>query len=346
MAGNKIIWHAEKRKLSELTPHPENPRRFTDKGMKDLEKSIRNIGMAQPINITPDGIILSGHARCEILKQKGVEEVEVYVPNRDLTPEEQHEILVRMNANIAGDWDWDKLANEYNPKELDEWGLDIPDFNPAEEEESAEEEETRHLQSQFLCPPFTVLDTRQDYWKERLKYWTDYIDPAWLSRSVWDPVFVEIMLKWFGSTKTQPATIFRPDDIIQDIAEHIGLTVSTEEPADIILTAYLGGKFDPKYTDKIFDNLKDNRFAVICFFKDKTDGAYEDTGGKVAAHIKDRNIHLYNEIILWQNTRDTDILPDNRRVPRVHLECLVFYKGDIKSIQSNFSEIDESAPEE
>ena len=342
MAGNKIIWHAEKRKLSELTPHPENPRRFTDKGMKDLEKSIRNIGMAQPINITPDGIILSGHARCEILKQKGVEEVEVYVPNRDLTPEEQHEILVRMNANIAGDWDWDKLANEYNPKELDEWGLDIPDFNPAEEEESAEEEETRHLQSQFLCPPFTVLDTRQDYWKERKSYWEEQIGADIVQQSFWDPVFVEIMLKWFGSTKSQPATIHAPDGIIQDIAERIGLKVSTDEPADLILTSYLGGKFDPKYTDKIFDNLKDDRFAVIVFNKTATAEPYEDTGGKVAAHIKDRNIHLYNEIMLWQESRTSDILPDNRKVPRVHLECLVFYKGNIKNIQTNFGEIDES----
>lgn len=337
--AEKIIWHAEKRKLSELKPHPENPRIFTDKGMKDLAKSIRNIGMAQPINITRDNIILSGHARCEILKQKGIEEVEVYVPNRDLTAEEQHEVLIRMNANIAGDWDWDGLANEYNTKDLDEWGLDIPDFNPEEDEESAEEEETRHLQSQFLCPPFTVLDTRQDYWKDRKKYWTDKLDAAFVSKSFWDPVFVEIMLRWFGSTKEQPATLYRADDIIQDIAENIGLEISTDEPADLLLTLY-HGQFDPKYTDKIFDHIKDDRFAVIVFEKNPADGPYEDTGGKVAAHISDRNIHLYNEIILWRDTKDSDILPRNRKVPRVHLEVLVFYKGDIKNIQTNFGEID------
>lgn len=337
--AEKIIWHAEKRKLSELKPHPENPRIFTDKGMKDLAKSIRNIGMAQPINITRDNIILSGHARCEILKQKGIEEVEVYVPNRDLTAEEQHEVLIRMNANIAGDWDWDGLANEYNTKDLDEWGLDIPDFNPEEDEESEEEEETRHLQSQFLCPPFTVLDTRQDYWKDRKKYWTDKLDAAFVAKSFWDPVFVEIMLRWFGSTKEQPATLYRADDIIQDIAENIGLEISTDEPADLLLTLY-HGQFDPKYTDKIFDHIKDDRFAVIVFEKNPADGPYEDTGGKVAAHISDRNIHLYNEIILWRDTKDSDILPRNRKVPRVHLEVLVFYKGDIKNIQTNFGEID------
>lgn len=87
--GAKINWHVEKRKISELIPHKENPRIFTEKGMKDLDKSITKIGMAQPINITPDGIILSGHARIEALKGQGVEEVDCYVPDRSLTAKEQ-----------------------------------------------------------------------------------------------------------------------------------------------------------------------------------------------------------------------------------------------------------------
>lgn len=57
--------------------------------MKDLDKSIIKIGMAQPINITIDGIILSGHARIEALKGQGVEEVDCYVPDRKLTAKEQ-----------------------------------------------------------------------------------------------------------------------------------------------------------------------------------------------------------------------------------------------------------------
>ena len=88
--GAKINWHIEKRKISDLTPHKDNPRIFTEKGMKDLDKSIIKIGMAQPINITIDGIILSGHARIEALKGQGVEEVDCYVPGRKLTAKEQN----------------------------------------------------------------------------------------------------------------------------------------------------------------------------------------------------------------------------------------------------------------
>ena len=123
---SKIKWILEKRKIKDLTPHPKNPRLFTKKGMKDLEKSIKNIGMAQPVNITKDGIILSGHARIMKLKEMGENEVDVYVPNVDLSEKQQDEIIVRMNANTAGQWDFDILANEFEDFELEEWGMEIP----------------------------------------------------------------------------------------------------------------------------------------------------------------------------------------------------------------------------
>lgn len=122
----KIEWKCEKRKIEDLKPHPSNPRVFTEKGMKDLNKSIDKIGMAQPINITPEGTVLSGHARLFALKQKGVKEVDVYVASRQLTEKEQQEVLIRMNANTAGDWDTEMLANLFDQDDLAEWGLDIP----------------------------------------------------------------------------------------------------------------------------------------------------------------------------------------------------------------------------
>lgn len=134
-----IKWKCEKRKIEELKPHPENPRVFTQKGMKDLGKSIDKIGMAQPINITPDGIILSGHARLLALKNKGIKEVDVYVANRPLSEKEQREVLIRMNANVAGEWDMDKLANEFEIEDLVEWGLDLDWKDEKETDEDGNE---------------------------------------------------------------------------------------------------------------------------------------------------------------------------------------------------------------
>jgi ParB-like chromosome segregation protein Spo0J len=94
--------------------------------MKDLENSINSIGFMQPININQDGTILSGHARAMKLKEMGETEVDVYVPDRLLTPKQEEEVLVRANANTAGQWDFDILANEFEDFELEEWGMEIP----------------------------------------------------------------------------------------------------------------------------------------------------------------------------------------------------------------------------
>ena len=123
----RITWKIEKRKLKDLKPHPKNPREFTQKGMKDLENSINSIGFMQPININQDGVILSGHARTLKLKEMGETEVDVYVPDRMLTPKQEEEVLVRANANTAGKWDWDLLANNFELEEINEWGLEVPD---------------------------------------------------------------------------------------------------------------------------------------------------------------------------------------------------------------------------
>jgi hypothetical protein len=125
----RITWKLEKRKLIDLKPHSKNPRQFTEKGMKDLENSINSIGFMQPININQDGTILSGHARTLKLKEMGEVEVDVYVPDRMLTPKQEEEVLVRANANTAGQWDFDILANQFEDFELKEWGLEIPQVN-------------------------------------------------------------------------------------------------------------------------------------------------------------------------------------------------------------------------
>lgn len=125
----RIVWNIQKRKLDDLKPHSKNPRQFTEKGLKDLENSINSIGFMQPININQDGTILSGHARALKLKELGELEVDVYVPDRMLTPKQEEEVLVRANANTAGQWDFEILANEFDEIELSDWGLEVPSFD-------------------------------------------------------------------------------------------------------------------------------------------------------------------------------------------------------------------------
>lgn len=135
----KIAWHTETRKLSDLKEWDRNPRLITEKGIADLTRSIDKFGLAEPIVINTDGLILGGHARYKVLKAKGETECACYVPDRQLTPEEVEEINIRLNANIAGTWDFETLANEWDEEKLTDWGLEIPEFK--NDSASSEEKE-------------------------------------------------------------------------------------------------------------------------------------------------------------------------------------------------------------
>lgn len=139
--------------------------------MKDLKRSITNIGMAQPINITKDDTILSGHARVLALQEQGVEEVDVYVPNRDLTPKEQQEVLIRMNANIAGEFDWEKAAKVFEADDLVDWGVDWKDVEGGVEEKENLKEAHGSLSDKFITSPFSVLNCKAGEWQNRKRLW-------------------------------------------------------------------------------------------------------------------------------------------------------------------------------
>jgi len=117
-------WHIEKRKVSELKENPKNPRNLTEKGLSDLENSIKKFGVAEPLVINQDGMICGGHGRKKILERLGIKEVDCYIPERELTEKEFDELNVRLNKNIAGEFNYDILANEFDLPDLLEWGFE------------------------------------------------------------------------------------------------------------------------------------------------------------------------------------------------------------------------------
>lgn len=126
---DNIQWHVEKRRVSDLKPYHKNPRIITEAGLRELRESFEEIGFAQPINIDTDNTILSGHARVyELKEQDADQEVIVLVPHRKLTDLEQEAVIIRMNKNIAGQWDFDILANQFEMENLAQWGFDEKEF--------------------------------------------------------------------------------------------------------------------------------------------------------------------------------------------------------------------------
>ena len=144
----KIIWKNEKRKLSELKPFKENPRRLTERQKEFLEKSLTKFNLMSVPVINTDGVIVSGHQRVKVLQLlgRGNEMIDVRVPNRKLTQAEIREAnLLDNKTSELGEYDLDLLAN-FDEEELTACGwlseeLDqIFNLNIEEDEFDAEQE--------------------------------------------------------------------------------------------------------------------------------------------------------------------------------------------------------------
>lgn len=117
-------WHTEKRKLSDLIDWQKNPRQLSKHDAEHIQRSLEKFGVADPLVINLDNTIIGGHQRKRILKMINDPdyEVDVRVPERQLTDEEVAELNIRLNKN-TGNWEWDILANEFEMDDLLDWGF-------------------------------------------------------------------------------------------------------------------------------------------------------------------------------------------------------------------------------
>lgn len=129
MGVEKLEWRTERRAVSSLKDYGKNPRKFTEKGLSDLKNSLDRLGYIDPIAINADGTIIGGHARRQTLEAIGVVEVDVRVPSRQLSESEMQEAVIRLNKNIAGEWDFKKLEEGFQRLDLLDWGFEKSEFN-------------------------------------------------------------------------------------------------------------------------------------------------------------------------------------------------------------------------
>ncbi len=110
--------------LREITPAPYNPRRDLRPGDPDyelLKKGITEFGCVEPLVWNKrTGRLVGGHQRLKVLRDLGVEFVEVSVVDLD----EPREAALNIALNkISGTWDYNKLRDVIS--ELDVGAIDI-----------------------------------------------------------------------------------------------------------------------------------------------------------------------------------------------------------------------------
>ena len=134
-----IEWREHIVAVDQLKPFEQNPRTITDEAFKTLKKSLKETGYHQRILATPDLRIIGGHMRIKALQELGIKNVVILTPDRPLTDEEFKRILIQDNW-LAGKFDMDILASEFDLKALTDFGLPEKMFTglaPAEGEAKA-----------------------------------------------------------------------------------------------------------------------------------------------------------------------------------------------------------------
>lgn len=128
--------------INELKPMVDNPRGIDQGKLDKLKKSIKEFPemmKVRPIVINSNNEIIGGNMRYKALLDLGYKEVEVIIFDKS---EKEYEFLIKDNLGY-GEWAWVNIAEDYNFKELTDWGLTPPvwykDLTKEEEEPTTKE---------------------------------------------------------------------------------------------------------------------------------------------------------------------------------------------------------------
>jgi ParB-like chromosome segregation protein Spo0J len=113
--------------IGTIIPNPSNPRIIKDDKFKKLVKSIQDFPQMlelRPIVVYGNMVVLGGNMRLKACIAAGLKEVPIIVAD-NLTDAQKGEFIIKDNVGF-GEWDWDLLANEWEPDALIDWGLDLP----------------------------------------------------------------------------------------------------------------------------------------------------------------------------------------------------------------------------
>tara|TARA_B100000497_G_C7504138_1_gene307558 strand:- start:36 stop:635 length:600 start_codon:yes stop_codon:yes gene_type:complete len=120
----------QKVKIQSIKANNENPRTIKESKFEDLKKSLIDFPemlQLRPIIVDKNNIILGGNMRYKACQEIGLKEVYIIKAN-DLTEKQKKKFVIKDNIAF-GQWDWDVLANTWERQDLNEWGLNIYDFN-------------------------------------------------------------------------------------------------------------------------------------------------------------------------------------------------------------------------
>ena len=171
-------WTTEKRRAKDLKEHQLNPRKLSKKQKKDLQESLEKFSLAELPVINRDDSIIAGHQRISLIKEQNPEtEIEVRVPERELTADEVKEYMVRSNKN-TGQFDYQMLEAYFDKDNLVDWGFEkselpyVDDNQPEVTMKVCRTDDSNYLIIKFDNPEdyFNFIDKQGLKEGEKLKF--------------------------------------------------------------------------------------------------------------------------------------------------------------------------------
>jgi len=155
-------------------------------------------------------------------------------------------------------------------------------------------------------------------------------------------------LTWITGDSRQCADLAKGKyDLIFSCPPYADLEIYSDDPRDISVLEY--AEFLKAYNEIIaasLSMLKPNRFAcfVVGDIRDKK-GFYRNFVSDTIAAFQDNGANLYNEAILITAAGSLPIrvkkqFSGYRKLGKTHQNILIFYKGDISKIKTEFGEVD------
>ena len=112
--------------INKLQSNQSNPRIIKDNKFKKLVQSVKDFPemlKLRPIVVDEDMTILGGNMRFRACQEAGLKEVPIKIA-KGLSEKQKQEFIVKDNVGF-GEWDWSMLANEWDNRDLSEWGMDV-----------------------------------------------------------------------------------------------------------------------------------------------------------------------------------------------------------------------------
>jgi len=135
-------------KISDLTPDDKNYNKGSEFGNSLIEKSLRKFGAGRSILLDKNNRIIAGNKTIEnagaiglddiiVVETTGNQIVAVKRMDIDLDSKQGRELALADNASAKAsiNWDFETIKVDWQEIEMQEWGIEIPDFEVLEAEE-------------------------------------------------------------------------------------------------------------------------------------------------------------------------------------------------------------------